>query len=194
MSETFAVIAFAILGLLVGILVARLVFRDSDRVRDGFLEPQAQPSKTPIALFCRDCGKTMQSVRSQQGFDVTTGQPRFTYQRVCADATQNVAYGASNDWPFCGNTVLQQGIANAHNHTDDTPHVDCPTCIDQMVTDKVVSPEQAGKMYAEIGVVVPMTKSEVALRYGYLPTVDAGLWMVLRSRKVRPDPARMAGD
>lgn len=104
--------------------------------------------KGKVHMFCRDCGKGMVSMRSQDGFSTITGTPVYSYARACADASSgHVA------WPFCGTRTRQAHMANAHNHPDPTEtSLACPVCLDVMTQNAGIDQKQAIELYLKTGV------------------------------------------
>lgn len=168
MSELLALVPYMLLGIALGSFITALlrvtIFkpkRDYSWTYD-VTPVTAPPRPKRVDMFCVDCGKTMVSMRSQDGFDPKTGVPVYGYERACPAATNpsNVNYS----WPACGNRTKQTAVANAHNHPDpDATTLDCPVCVDMMLENAAIDPKQAIELYLKNG--VASTPPQMAREY-----------------------------
>lgn len=171
-----------ILGIALGVLfiIGLDVILDRWHERDrrpGFID-QADPRPRNIPMFCADCGKAMVSLRSQDGFDMKTGEPVFAYDRACADATNAPGQARRQAWPMCGQRVAQGPIPLAHNHVDaEATSMTCPVCIDVMFQNGVLNPEEILKLYSAAGVASRRSNDpydDLLTQRGYLLSTPSG--------------------
>lgn len=102
------------------------------------------------AIYCASCGKAYTSRRAKTGYDPKTGVALFKYERGCPSADPIRSYM----WPNCNVSMGNGYELSAHNHILDETRTSCPVCIDQMLTDGVIEPDVAVKLYGAANALV----------------------------------------
>jgi hypothetical protein len=147
------------LGLVLGSLLVRGWMRgETSKLQKKIDSGTVDTPRSGVQIYCRGCGKELQSVRSQKGFDGTTGDPIYSFSRRCPDwtlpraGTPGWLLGERLELVNCGTRSYSQ-LVRGHNHADElVVNTSCPTCVDIMLTDGVIDQNQAAKLYAKAGV------------------------------------------
>lgn len=157
MSSVFAVVIGALVGVLLFVIFSYVSSRRPKQAETlDFEAGLIAPKTSKVHMFCRDCGKGMISLRSQDGFNTKTGEPVYSYVRVCAAASVSAPA-----WPFCGIRTMQSPMANAHNHPDPTgTSLSCPVCLDVMTQNAGIDQKSAIELYLKTGVISTQPSSD----------------------------------
>lgn len=151
----------AITGTNIGIGMMRRAQREPDTARFIPLTlPEALGRK--IQNYCTDCGKQFVTSRSHDGFNPHTGADKVKTRRHCPDYAKPIkglpagyssAFMFGTDYPNCGN-ILAKRSKPVSNHSHPNPYktdMGCPACIDQMLTDGVITDMQASDLLRKTG-------------------------------------------
>lgn len=123
----------------------------------------AEGGARPDPIFCHDCGRRYVPWTNQQGFNATTGEPVIKTKMACpgwtatyANAQMQIysgssfgAFGIGTSITSCGNTVTTNAVPQTHtDHPTGDVRGDCPGCIEDMVSNGIITRADAEKMRA----------------------------------------------